>query len=244
MKKNLFLTISIGATAAFSALFLSCQTTKQPAAPQATSTGTAAVATVATPVEAIPAVSAYEPVSIKEKLDYITTDITYPRFPGNKELSSAIERYVQQDYPPVKAEALETKGKNPTSVLSYEYITNYEVIEDATFTSVLLTTYTYTGGAHGLESNKSFVWNKKTKALQNVVQASGLSYTAIAAKCQTALKKRDFYTADGSVEAGTQPDDEHLGTFTIDGKKLTIYFDPYAVAPYSEGIQTVDITLP
>ena len=254
MKKTFFSLLILGA-AAFTLFFASCQTTRHPPVPEQEVVeekedekpqNEEPIEETVPPVqeEVIPAVSAYESVHIQEKLDYIITDITYPRFPDNKELSAAIERFVQKDYPAIKAEASETYTQHPFSLLTYQYLADYEVIEDKIFTCVLLTIYTYTDGAHGLETNKSFVWNKKIKAFQNVAEASGLSYAEISAKCRAALKKRDFYTGDGSMEAGTQPDDEHLGTFTIDGKKLTIYFAPYAVAPYSEGTQTVIITLP
>ena len=51
-----------------------------------------------------------------------------------------------------------------------------------------------------------------------------------------AQKARTDWIAEGTI-----PEASNYQTFTYDGKKLTVYFEPYTVAPYSEGVQKVTI---
>ncbi len=102
----------------------------------------------------------------------------------------------------------------------------------------------YTGGAHGLQATKTFTFipdgTPVTIDMLFTNNAEGLK--TIAPLAQKELMSRDF-AEEGWVTDGTAPSEQNYKNFIITDAGLTFIFDPYQVAPYSEGTQKVTIPL-
>lgn len=118
--------------------------------------------------------------------------------------------------------------------------------------SVLVTTYIYNGGAHGITQLSSWTYSEKEQKFLDITKASGMELNTIAMECRDSLIAGLKY-GDGSpsseaerkqwIRDGTAPEHGNYEIFTVDGKNLTVWFEEYKVAPYSCGIQKVRIKL-
>lgn len=103
----------------------------------------------------------------------------------------------------------------------------------------------YSGGAHGLASTKTFTFSPTGQlvTLNNLFTngSAGLSEVAPYVKKQLAatLPKSD----QAFLSDGTAPTADNYGTFTVQSGSITFIFDPYQVAPYSDGQQKVTVPL-
>lgn len=102
----------------------------------------------------------------------------------------------------------------------------------------------YTGGAHGLQATKTFTFipdgTPVTIDMLFTNNAEGLK--TIAPLVQKELMTREF-SDEQWVKDGTAPTEQNYKNFIITDAGLTFIFDPYQVAPYSEGTQKVTIPL-
>ncbi len=118
--------------------------------------------------------------------------------------------------------------------------------------SVLVTTYIYSGGAHGATQLSSWTYSEKEQKFLDITEASGMDLNVIAMECRDSLIAGLKY-GDGSpsseaerkqwIRDGTAPEHGNYEIFTVDGRNLTVWFEEYKVAPYSCGIQKVRIKL-
>ncbi|HBG65859.1 MAG TPA: hypothetical protein DDW78_05250 [Treponema sp.] len=244
MDKRFFVPCLLCAGLAFSSLFFSCRSLpSSPAAPS----------------------SAYTVKTVKENLSYVESDIAYPSFEGIGALDAAVKDAVLTNYNSFKVLA----RKNWTDLDAYrreepgaggvtppfEYNVQHKVFRGKRFVSVLLTSYEYDGGAHGNTTLRSFTYDVESGKIIPLTEASALSYAQLSALCRQKLvaalvdadaslssEQRRLLTA--MIDSGTAADAEHFSCFTIDGKTITVYFEPYAVAPYAYGTQTVQLPLP
>lgn len=100
----------------------------------------------------------------------------------------------------------------------------------------------YTGGAHGLQTTKTFVFTQKGQPLTVVdLFTNGKDgLKTIAPYVQKELLTRDF--AEKSwVEEGTAADELNYQNFFVDDNGVTFIFDPYQVAYYAAGEQRVTV---
>jgi hypothetical protein len=108
----------------------------------------------------------------------------------------------------------------------------------------IFSTDTYTGGAHDLQSTQTYSFSP-TGQLVTISSLftngdDGLKTIAPYVKAQLATMP----DADASMIAdGTAPTDANYQSFTVQDDGITFTFDPYAVAPYSDGTQTVKVSL-
>lgn len=116
------------------------------------------------------------------------------------------------------------------------------------YISVLLSAYSFTGGANGLDQLASFTWNKKSDrlvTLQDLVPmvANPPSLEVLSNLCQKQLNQILDAENDSDLQEmialGTEPLQENFQVFTLSEKGATIYFTKYQVAPGSFGIQKV-----
>jgi hypothetical protein len=97
-----------------------------------------------------------------------------------------------------------------------------------------------TGGAHGLEAHKTFSFNEQGKllTLADLFTNGTDGLKTVALFIEKELNKRDF--ADSRwIKEGTTPAEEHYRNFVITDEGITFIFDPYQVAPYAAGTQSV-----
>ncbi len=111
--------------------------------------------------------------------------------------------------------------------------------------SYIYTTYTDTLGAHGNMFFRTFTFDTTTGAALSLADlfAPGTEYLGtLSGLARAKLPGVIGGTVDtGMIANGTTPEDKHFSNFFFDNKDFVILFDPYAVAPYSAGPQTLRI---
>jgi peptidoglycan-N-acetylglucosamine deacetylase len=106
------------------------------------------------------------------------------------------------------------------------------------------TTTTYTGGAHGLETNKTFSFTEAGKLInwKDLFTDSDKGLDLISTYVQNELQVRNISNKDWILE-GAGPTEDNYQNFLVTDQGITILFDPYQVAPYAAGPQTVDVPM-
>ena len=194
--------------------------------------------------------------------DWLEADISYPSFEGYDDLNRAVETYVEHDYRDFKAQNQEgwqeldayRRHIDPEGQpLPFAYrVSPTQAFEGKRYINVLLSVYSYTGGAHGGSRLKSFVYDKKQRLLVETPLQLGTSYAVLSEACRSYLSQQGGAGWESAsdraerlqwIEKGTAPIESNYRVFTYDGETLTVYFGEYQVAPYSEGILSVPVLL-
>lgn len=240
MKKSFFYVFLIGSVL----LFSSCVTTKiqdENTAPKITKD--------------------YKMISIKENLDFINSDLSYPEFESYPKLNKMIKNTVENNWYSFKSysknewtELNNLNIKNGAGKLSsFEYKVISEITYSKNYISVLLNTYIFNGGSHGNTTLISYNYNTETDKVENIITATGMDYNQISEICRTKLYK-DLITNNRNVTTQTEiiemreminegafPQPGNFEIFTMNKENVYVYFEPYSVAPYSYGIQKIEI---
>ena len=202
----------------------------------------------------------YETVSIDEKLEYLETEIKYPQFEKfpdlNKRISNLInsewknfKSYSKQDW--YRTAELNERGKGKLN--PYSYNVTCKVTGNKQIVSVLIETWVFSGGAHGNTSLIALNYDIASGKYLNITQVSEMTYNQISEICRNKLYK-DLIDSDKTgmppsekdllrdmINTGAFPQAGNFEIFTVDGSKITVWFEPYSVAPYSYGIQEIQI---
>ncbi len=113
--------------------------------------------------------------------------------------------------------------------------------------SYIFTTYMDTLGAHGNTTFKTFTFDTSTGALLSLsgVFLPGANYLGTLSSMSRAQLPAMLRDAANSrmIEDGTTPDEANFQNFFFDNRDFVVLFDPYQVAPYAAGPQTVRIPL-
>ena len=202
--------------------------------------------------------ASYKMTTVSEKNEVIEAKVVYPQFEGFDDLNSLIKSRTLGAYDDFKSSAQKTrkeiesaKSASAEKIPPFEYkaVCDSIIVSD-NYISMLFTAYLYEGGAHGETLLDSITYDKALKKEVSITEASGLSVKDIATQCKDYFMKHLNYGGNEAeaqkartdwIAEGTIPEESNYQTFTYDGKKLTVYFEPYTVAPYSEGVQKVTI---
>ena len=201
----------------------------------------------------------YKMTTVSEKNAVFEAEIAYPQFAGFDDLNALIKSRTLGAYNDFKSSAQKTrreiesaKSASAEKIPPFEYkaVCDSIIVSD-NYISMLFTAYLYEGGAHGETLLDSITYDKALKKEVSITEASGLSIKDIATQCKDYFMTHLNYGGNGAeaqkartdwIAEGTIPEESNYQTFTYDGKKLTVYFEPYTVAPYSEGVQKVTIS--
>ena len=202
----------------------------------------------------------YKTISVDEKLEYLDTNIKYPEFEELPELNKRIANTILSNWKNFKSysktewneiASLNNRGNGKLS--PFEYNVTFEVSGDKSLISILINTYIFNGGAHGNTSLIALNYDLQSGKYLDIQNVSGMNYNEISEKCRSVLYKRlidDDKTGmppgekDSIMEminTGAFPQAGNFEIFTVDGTKVYVWFEPYSVAPYSYGIQKVQI---
>lgn len=192
--------------------------------------------------------------------DYYTATSSYPVFKRYKNVTNDIKEKIETAYQLFLVEAAENWNarvstmnllqgtKNESSIPPFEFYAECTPISVSNgYVSVLLSIYTFVGGAHGMTDLISFNYNIDTKQYESIEQVSSLSLSDISKLSRSSLIKQ--LSEDGNsvdidwINSGTESINENYSIFTINNGTLTIWFQDYQVAPHSEGILSVQIPL-
>ena len=202
----------------------------------------------------------YKTIEISEKQEYLKTEIKYPEFENLPELNKRIANTVNSNYKNFKSysknewdEIVALNNRGSSKLAPFEYIVSFEVTGNRNIVSVLLNTYIFSGGAHGNTNLATFNYDTQTVKFIDIIQASSMTYNEISSVCRNYLYKT-LIDDDKSgmppsekdsmremINTGAFPQAGNFELFTVDGNKLYVYFEPYSVAPYSYGIQKIQV---
>lgn len=202
----------------------------------------------------------YKVVTKSDSSYYLQYELEYPEFTNNPMLNNAI----QNDFlNPFKKLTVSTKKEwdeenqirmeeNPESYYTpsaYEYVLSLnQVLESDDFFTLIFDEYTYLGGAHGSPMTRTINYSKKENKVLTISEATGMSLEKISRLCYdcllSSMEEYDLNDIDW-IQNGTEPIEENFETFAItdEGRTLTVYFNPYQIAPYAWGILAVKIEL-
>lgn len=196
-----------------------------------------------------------------ESSDWLSATVSYPQFPSFPVLSRAISDFVEADFSDFKEKYEQEWRSLDESNRSYDENYKTKPFEYAVsayrppavskrYVSAVILVWQYTGGAHGSSSLTSFVYDRDSDSPISSPADLGLDCEDLSRICRAELEKSiPVYSDDAEyrsrrtewIRAGTEPAEQNFRTFTYDGKTLAVYFGEYQVAPYSEGIQRVEI---
>lgn len=205
----------------------------------------------------------YKTIKIDENLDYLTTKIEYPEFYSFPELNKRIKNTVENEWKSFRSYSQASwneinslnNSENGNKYPPFEFNTSFQVSSSGDIISVLINNYIFSGGAHGNTTLITLNYDSQNSRYLDIKDVSGMSYNQLSEICLQKLTKvliddnKDITTPSEimdmkeMINSGAFPQAGNFEIFTIKNKSLTVYFEPYSVAPYVYGIQTVIIPL-
>ena len=202
----------------------------------------------------------YKTIEVKENLDYLDTNIKYPEFEALPELNRRIANTILSNWKSFKSysksewnEIIALNNRGSAKLPPFEYMVTYEVSGSKNIVSVLVNTYIFNGGAHGNTSLAAFNYDGEASKFVDIQTASGMNYNEISSVARSTLYKRlidddktgmppsEQDSIREMINTGAFPQAGNFEIYTVDGTKVYVYFEPYSVAPYSYGIQKVQV---
>jgi hypothetical protein len=186
--------------------------------------------------------------TISDTGSYYTIKATYP-VAKDTVVSGYFKTFVEDSISQFKSDTSWAAGNGandaPAESDALSLTITYTEQKNAAADNYIFSTDTYTGGAHDLESTQTFSFSPTGQqiTLQTVFTDVDAGLKAIEPYVQAKLTS-SMTDADPSMIAdGTAPTTDNYQSFTIQPGSITFIFDPYQVAPYSDGMQTVTVPL-
>ena len=174
--------------------------------------------------------------SIEVHADYPTEVLAWPQ------VRAAVDALSQRSL----AEFVQAAAENMAGDLPYfapmDYELRYSALEWRGWRTLLFTVYTFTGGAHGMTTSHSVIYDTDSGALL-ALEDLFTPETDILALLQPLVREMlDAQLGEMALSDFIEPGTDSLDsfrTFTLGSEGVTFVFDPYAVAPYAAGTQQV-----
>ena len=137
---------------------------------------------------------------------------------------------------------------NSEDLEKYELSCSYEVSRpSADAVSVLFEIWTYTGGAHGnldlITLNYSFITGQRL-TLVDIFEDVDKALALMSATSRDVLMRRlGGGVGEQMILDGTEPDVNNFSSLSLDPDGVRIHFQPYQVAPWAAGAQSVSMPL-
>lgn len=187
------------------------------------------------------------------KKQKLTVDSSYPQLVGadgarteafNKAISGFVSKQVGEFKKQHKADMAEMGAKtadadSPGYSLDVSYHTTYA---DKNLISLLVWTYSYTGGAHGGSASTTFNYDLNSGRmlkLADLFQPNSNYLKVISAYCTTTLTKELGDVDAEWLRNGAGPKPENFKSWNVTPDGLQFTFDAYQVAAYALGPQEV-----
>lgn len=126
----------------------------------------------------------------------------------------------------------------------YTMDVSYRNIKNDAADNYLFSSYSDTGGAHGLSSTTTFSFDSDGRqlSLNSLFTDTTKGLATAAVYVQKELLTREF--ADKAwIEEGAAPLEDNYQRFIVDPSGVTFFFDQYQVAAYAAGLQEVKVPL-
>jgi hypothetical protein len=183
-----------------------------------------------------------EKLNVSEKTDSYTITAIYPKT-NSDSISMNFYNYVNEQISQFKQDTswIGEVGSASEGALTLDI--DYKSENGSLVQNYIFSTSSYTGGAHGLQVRKTFSYNKTGQLLSiSNLFSNGISgLKTLSALVQKELMKREGADAKW-IEDGAGPVEENYTSFVVSDTGVTILFDQYQVAPYSDG--PIDIFIP
>lgn len=171
-----------------------------------------------------------------------TIRIIYPYFSGfasAAKLNDTIQNSNTAEIGYIKDSLEELKEYNDMEKIhiSYSLDSYFDYNKSGDVLSVIINSYYYTGGAHGMSYMESYTVNTKTNEIytfSSLFNHKSNYKKVILDKINAMIdKEKEFYFADAKQSVAARNSNYK---FYIDGDKLVIYFDLYELRPYAGGM--------
>jgi hypothetical protein len=189
----------------------------------------------------------------EEKITQASIETKFAQISGSGDpriaaFNQAMSNFVEQEIKSFK-EHFKPDDKNDRRAAGQDRPENaldisYRVLHaDNNLVSIIYTTYTYTGGAHGNAGSTSFNYDLKRGRmleLADLFQPNSNYIKLIADYSMTSIRKRNI-SDDNWIREGAGANKKNYASWNIVPEGLLITFDAYQVASYAAGPQEVII---
>jgi peptidoglycan-N-acetylglucosamine deacetylase len=176
-----------------------------------------------------------ETITDKSKTYEISAE--YP-VTGRDDITDKVRGFVEESIATFKKDTagIEEGFRAATLDITYDEESN-EVADNYIFHI-----YSDTGGAHGIEVTRTFSFDESGNLIElnDLFTNEDKGLQLVSQYVKTDLMKREFADSEW-ISEGAAPTDENYHSYTVSKKGLTVFFDPYQVAAYAAGPQTVDV---
>ncbi|MEK7228197.1 MAG: RsiV family protein [Patescibacteria group bacterium] len=181
-------------------------------------------------------------VTIAEQNEHYTINAVYPKT-NSEAANTYFKSYVEDEIAQFKDDTSWVNDVESASDGSLSLDITYQSVPSALVQNYIFSVTSYTGGAHGLQVRKTFSFNKEGQLLTvlNLFNNSLDGLGTFAKLVQKELLKREGAQADWITDGASAKEDNY-SSFVITDTGVTILFDPYQIAPYSDG--AIDISIP
>ncbi len=185
--------------------------------------------------------------TITDSASYYTINAVYPVVKDDV-INSYFKNFVTSAISQFKDDTSWAAGDGaniaPAEASSLSLDIKYTEQKSARADNFIFSVTTYTGGAHGLQATQTFAFSPTGQQimLPALFKNGVTGLKTIAPYVQEELAKSPDADPQ-AIKDGTVPTEANFQNFIITDDGLTFIFDPYQVAPYSAGTQTVKVPL-
>lgn len=190
--------------------------------------------------------------SEENKKQKLSIQTAFPQLAGSdaraEKFNKAISEMIAKDLKGFKdenKEVIQETAARAEEGLGSSMETRYSVMyADKNLISLLFSTYSFTGGAHGNTATTPINYDLnrgEMLKLANLFQPNANYLKVISAYCIAAIKKRNINEDQEWIQNGAGPKAENYQSWSITPQGLVITFDAYQVAAYAVGPQEIVI---
>lgn len=204
----------------------------------------------------------YKTITDKNSDMNYTVNATYPQIDFGPEalmgvrgiaqdVNNELDKMISQMISEFAGEVSQLPNKTVNEKGSSIGITSEAFVSNGTFFSAQMTKFTsLAGAAHPLTTFTTFnysIISTGILSISNLFLSNSDYLNYISNYCITQLReyaqKEGYTNIDDMITGGASPELKNFNTWSIKNDNLDIIFNPYQVAPYVFGIQTVSIPL-
>lgn len=192
----------------------------------------------------------YEIIYNNDVTELYEMEISYPYFKSKEFniLNQEVSKYINDQWHNFLVNYVAKTQYESFGLNNYYFDLKYEVYSSEDTVSVVLSLWTFVGGAHGNFVTKTFCFRYADEKIIDIQEAAAMDLTEISDICREILlkelKKKDVnYTKDQWFMDATSPINQNYSKFFVNNNILTVIFDPYDVAAYSYGLNLVSFEI-
>ena len=183
--------------------------------------------------------------TISDNGGYYTINATYPIVKDDV-ITGYFKTFVDDSVAQFKSDSAWAAGTGakaaPAEAASLSLTIKYTEQKTTRADNFIFSSDVYTGGAHDLQATKTFSFSATGQliTIATLFSNGDEGLKTIAPYVQQQLGKIQYADAT-MIQEGTAPTVDNYANFTVQDNGITFIFDPYAVAPYAAGMQTVTV---